>query len=353
VLPFDAVADVEFEFTIGNTKHPLFMSQADFQAGNLYRLHFVLNFNSATLINTNIIPRKEVYEEREIDIEPIPPTSIELNETAIVLPPNGTKTLTATVLPHYSAQGVMWESDDIAVATVDKNGKVTAKGIGTAPITATTAIGGLMEMCKVRVVDGVEIDGIIWATRNVDAPGTFAANPEDAGMFFRWGNNRGWRNSDPIAWWTGSEWNTTSNQWRDSASAPLYGEGKDVTWNNNVGPCPDGWRLPEEAELTTLFNHATNNGVELTAPWLTAVDSGFGVTGWVIQGVGDDVLFLPAAGSRPTPTGALNLVGLIGRYWSSTQSGTNHAMYLWFSSNSSDMRPLVRADGLPVRCVAK
>ena len=30
---------------------------------------------------------------------------------------------------------------------------------------------------------GVVIDGIRWATRNVDAPGTFAENPEDAGMF--------------------------------------------------------------------------------------------------------------------------------------------------------------------------
>jgi len=33
---------------------------------------------------------------------------------------------------------------------------------------------------------GVIINGIKWATRNVDMPGTFAANPEDAGMFYQW-----------------------------------------------------------------------------------------------------------------------------------------------------------------------
>jgi len=34
-----------------------------------------------------------------------------------------------------------------------------------------------------QIDEGVVINGIRWATRNVDAPGTFVDNPEDAGMF--------------------------------------------------------------------------------------------------------------------------------------------------------------------------
>ena len=36
---------------------------------------------------------------------------------------------------------------------------------------------------------GVEINGIRWATQNVDKPGTFVLNPEDLGMFYQWIDN--------------------------------------------------------------------------------------------------------------------------------------------------------------------
>ena len=39
--------------------------------------------------------------------------------------------------------------------------------------------------------DGVVINGVRWATRNVDKPGTFAANPEDAGMLYQWNRKVG------------------------------------------------------------------------------------------------------------------------------------------------------------------
>jgi len=32
--------------------------------------------------------------------------------------------------------------------------------------------------------EGVIIDGVKWATRNVDVPGTFASSPEAPGMFY-------------------------------------------------------------------------------------------------------------------------------------------------------------------------
>ncbi|MDR1808976.1 MAG: hypothetical protein LBR34_01040, partial [Prevotella sp.] len=46
--------------------------------------------------------------------------------------------------------------------------------------------------------DGVVINGVCWATRNVDAPGTFAETPESAGMFYQWNRSLGWSSSNPL-----------------------------------------------------------------------------------------------------------------------------------------------------------
>ena len=46
--------------------------------------------------------------------------------------------------------------------------------------------------------EGVVINGVKWATRNVDKPGTFAANPENAGMLFQWNRRVGWSANDPM-----------------------------------------------------------------------------------------------------------------------------------------------------------
>ena len=39
---------------------------------------------------------------------------------------------------------------------------------------------------------GVVINGVKWATRNLDQPGTFAAKPEDSGMFYQWNRKKAW-----------------------------------------------------------------------------------------------------------------------------------------------------------------
>ena len=38
--------------------------------------------------------------------------------------------------------------------------------------------------------EGVVINGVRWATRNVDMPGTFAETPESLGMLFQWNRKR-------------------------------------------------------------------------------------------------------------------------------------------------------------------
>jgi len=89
-------------------------------------------------------------------------TDIDLNET-LRLEPEDTATLVATVLPHNAdLKTVTWASDDETVATVDEDGVVTAVGVGTATITATSdMVEEIVAECDVTVavfVTGVTLD---------------------------------------------------------------------------------------------------------------------------------------------------------------------------------------------------
>ncbi len=81
-------------------------------------------------------------------------TSLTLNKTVLPLQPKKTEKLTATVSPSDADnKTVKWTTSNSAVATVNSNGKVTAKGKGTAIIKATAADGsGKNAACKVTVV---------------------------------------------------------------------------------------------------------------------------------------------------------------------------------------------------------
>ena len=143
----------------------------------------------------------------------------------------------------------------------------------------------------------VVIDGVRWATRNVDTSGSFTKNPEDAGGLF---------------------------DWYEAQNA-----------------CPRGWRLPTREELQSLKN-ATGG------EW-TAVNEVRGRT----FGTMPNQLFLPAAGWRSGYDGLLRNVGVVGHYWSSTQSSSEYAVRLLFYSGDVVVGSPWRQDGQSVRCVAK
>lgn len=83
-------------------------------------------------------------------------TSVSLNKNTLELYTGNSETLTATVQPEdATSQSVTWESNNIAVATVDANGKVTAEGEGEATITVKTADGNYTATCTVKVTDPV------------------------------------------------------------------------------------------------------------------------------------------------------------------------------------------------------
>ena len=78
------------------------------------------------------------------------PTSVSLNKTSLTLDVGKSYTLTKTVSPSNAATSYTWSSSNTSVATVDKNGKVTAKASGTATITVKTS-NGKTATCKVTV----------------------------------------------------------------------------------------------------------------------------------------------------------------------------------------------------------
>ena len=80
-------------------------------------------------------------------------TGISLNKTSTSLTVGATETLVATVTPsNVTNKTVSWKSSNTSVASVDQNGKVTAKAAGAANITATTTDGtNLSATCNVTV----------------------------------------------------------------------------------------------------------------------------------------------------------------------------------------------------------
>jgi len=160
---------------------------------------------------------------------------------------------------------------------------------------------------------GVVINGVTWATRNVDAPKTFVTNPEDAGMFYQWNSKIGWSAADPL---TASDSTSTWNSSWD-------GNG-DTTWKTTNDPSPSGWRVPTKAEIESLLNTTF-------VTMVSKVQNGTNGYLFTDKATGNSI-FLPAAGYRNINSGFLNDVGTVGDYWSSTAQSSNNANNLYFSS---------------------
>jgi uncharacterized protein (TIGR02145 family) len=190
----------------------------------------------------------------------------------------------------------------------------------------------VVEIIKVEPEQGVEINGVVWATRNVDAVGTFAAKPEDPGMFYQWNRKKAW----PSTGATVPGWDATNST--------------GATWETANDPCPNGWRMPIREEIEKLIDTKKVND-----EWILVN----GVSGRrFIDQTTSRSIFFPAVGLRSYDEGELFYAGLVGYYWSSTDyySGTDmngtNAYALSFSGvytspNSNAHFPY----GLSVRCV--
>ncbi|MDR1881234.1 MAG: FimB/Mfa2 family fimbrial subunit [Prevotella sp.] len=189
----------------------------------------------------------------------------------------------------------------------------------------------------------VLVNGKYWAPVNVGATSTsHSTTPVGCGYIFQWGRNVPFTYDTTTDIYDGGPVTpgTTpvedyENKFIKTTADPhdwLLGGEVSGRWqgDNAQGPCPVGWRVPTEAELTGL---GTGN---------------FSSGRLAIAGVGA-TLYLPAAGIRYYD-GAWNRMDTYGYYWSSTVSSTG-AMRLGFSSGTPTVVAGNRAEGCSVRCI--
>jgi uncharacterized protein (TIGR02145 family) len=147
--------------------------------------------------------------------------------------------------------------------------------------------------CSIIDDGGVEINGVVWATRNVCDPGAFTVNPEAYGGYYQW-------NRATTAWT--ADWNgigtgivSPGNSWKGN-------------WNRANDPCPKGWHVPSEDNVRKLIDET-----KVTSAWTTInningrkfTDTSTGKT-----------LFLPAAGFRDyNSNGNFERINISAAYW--------------------------------------
>ncbi|MDR0830696.1 MAG: fibrobacter succinogenes major paralogous domain-containing protein [Prevotellaceae bacterium] len=191
-------------------------------------------------------------------------------------------------------------------------------------ITFLTACGQ-----KGKIYDnGVVINGVKWATCNVDKVGTFADTPESAGMFYQWNRKTAWAaNGDVFGWH--SE-NAIGDQWEKIND-----------------PSPVGWRVPTHEDFLSLLDSTKVSSIFTTQN---------GIEGREFRDIETGVtMFLPAVSYRYADDGTLALVyvGAYGNYWSSTQYDSNYSYFLRFASESIDCGYRNRSLGYTIRSVAE
>ena len=276
------------------------------------------------------------------DRKPPEPTVITFNVSALELVEGETAHLEVTITPARQAQNFSWSSSNILVATIDDRGNnatVNAHRAGTSAIRVTTPDGTRRSVqATVIPANSVYIDGRFWARSNVNEPGHFANNPEDAGMFFQWNRKIGWSATTPGLFEPIDEWDN------------FFTFVLSTSWDLENDPCPEGWRVPTGQEWRSLMSQNyfwTNHN---------------GATGKMF-GTWPNQIFIPAAGLRQLMDGALHGVGTNAFYWSRSRIAGDtpgvemFAAAFWFRAppilpnQEMNLNSMHQTAGLSIRCI--
>ena len=258
------------------------------------------------------------------DVRIIPPITTVLagNTTSIRLEATGGVSFVWT--NNVNSEVVTGASIDVTVPAVYT---VTATGENGCTATAEITIIGKT----------VEINGVVWATRNVGVmPFTFADNPEDFGGFFQWNNAN--PNLNPN--WDGGNPDTLT------------------PWSLEFDPCPEGFRLPTWAEFSSAIRRVHPNGMSTSNYRWETINEVRGV----LVGQGANTMFLPASGNRHFTTEGILATGARSFYWtSSLRERGNQLDIVTFYFDTDRVTPIIflaagfqsTTNAFPIRCVAK
>ena len=224
--------------------------------------------------------------------EPKSVKGVSLDRGTLTMVVGSTRQLNATVEPaDIKNPKLSWTSSDPGVATVAKDGTVTAVSVGTTTVTVKTVDGGFTATCAVTVISPSDVPApeavdlglsVKWANVNVGA-----ISPEDYGDYFAWGETElktdyswstykfelGTDENGPFSKYvTNSSYGTVDNK----TVLDPEDDAAHVNWGGS-------WRMPTDAEWTELRT-------KCTWTWTSEVN------GMLVTGPNGKSIFLPAAG---------------------------------------------------------
>ncbi len=236
--------------------------------------------------------------------------------------------------------------------------------------------GSYVDEYGINQGQGITIDGITWAPVNCGyKPVTSDSKGYPYGKLYQYGRKDGqgygapyYSTSDPFEdettpviqpQWTGNNEDVDANTFYSGSGAgfnwiniydPFWNAGsEEVPQKNDLyDPCPDGWRVPTQVELSMLAYGNHSELVEFN-----------GIKGFWYSGSAaykeslTEKVFLPACGARFADNWA-HRNGAVGRgdgggYWTSSVSNNQAAIHFELNADSP-IGPTYRAFGNAVRC---
>lgn len=248
-----------------------------------------------------------------------PVSSVVLDVDKLRMGPGSSASLKASVLPESASDKILiWSSSNAEVVSVDSCGRLSAKSVGIAKITAYSVDSSAFSSCTVKVMStapkgSVDLGlSVFWATCNVGA-----AKPESYGNHFAWGEILPKKRYD----WATYKWGRGSldmlTKYVSSSQASWFGydaycddlsalEAQDDVASVKLG---GKWRTPTKEEWLELIEKCTWTRLTVNKVLGYKVSSN-------IPGYEGRYIFLPAAGLRNESM--LDADGFYGNYWSSS-----------------------------------
>ena len=274
---------------------------------------------------------------------------VSLDRGTLTMVVGSTRQLIAKVEPaDIKNPKLSWTSSDPGVATVAKDGTVTAVSVGTTTVTVKTVDGGFTATCAVTVISPSDVPApeavdlglsVKWANMNVGA-----ISPEDYGDYFAWGETEPKKEYSLLNYKfkLGTDYKSLFSKYVTNS---CYGtvdnktvldpedDAAHVNWGGS-------WRMPTDEECDELINNCT---------WTWTTENG--VKGGKLTGPNGKSIFLPAAGYRYDAD--LVRAGSDGYYWSSSldTDDPDCAWFVYFYSGNVFRRSYYRWYGLSVRPV--
>ena len=166
--------------------------------------------------------------------------------------------------------------------------------------------------------------GTKWACCNLGA-----STPEQSGNYYRWGETKPFKEGD-----TGATYPYIGVDIGNNIAGTKY-DAATANWGAS-------WRMPTENQMKELMDNCTYKWTTLN-----------GVEGAKGTGRKGGTIFFPASGYRNYSAASLYNVGRYGYYWSASANNGNYGHILYFDWGSWRWNYGSRADGFPVRPVAK